>query len=105
MPRKGVRIRRGDEPLCVPEDVGRKVKEWAKDIGKGKHQVTQRDGVGDGKRMKQLSEFSLRSAKSLSSYRLPERKGSVRPNQSYHDSMSGSSPLFIPRHVLSDVRV
>ena len=38
------------------EDVGRKVKEWGRDIGKGKYQATGCDGTGGGKRKKSNTE-------------------------------------------------
>ena len=48
------------------EDLGRKVKEWGRDIGKRKYQVTERDSVGGSLRAR-LFRFSLRFAKFLSS--------------------------------------
>ena len=89
------------------EDVGRKVKEWGRDIGKGKYQVTERDRMGGGKRKKSKRE-ALQvqlETREIPLVLLPPGMERKRLNQSYYDSRSRSSPLFISFRLLSNVYV
>ena len=89
------------------EDVGRKVKEWGRDIGKGKYQVTERDRMGGGKRKKSKRE-ALQvqlDIREIPLVLLPPGMERKRLNQSYYDSRSRSSPLFISFRLLSNVHV
>ena len=90
------------------EDVGRKVKEWGKDIGKGKYQVTERDRVGDRRRRKSKRE-ALQvqlEIREIPLVLLPPGMDKKKSNQSYWDSKFRSLPFFISyRGVLSDMHI
>jgi len=87
------------------EDVGRRVKEWGRDIGKGKYQVDGRDRVGGGRRRKSKKEalqIQL-EIREIPLVLLPPGMERKKLNQSYWDSKLRSSPFFIFRcGVLSD---
>ena len=79
------------------EDVGRKVKEWGRDIGRGKYQVTERDRVGGWGRRKSKKEalqiqFEIRE---IPLVLLPPGMERKKLNQSYWDSKLRSSPFLI----------
>ena len=79
------------------EDAGRKVKEWGRDIGKGKYQVTERDRVGGGKRRKSKKEglqIQL-EIREIPLVLLPPGMERKKLNQSYWDSKLRSPSLFI----------
>lgn len=79
------------------EDARRKVKEWGRDIGKGKYQVTERDWVGDrGKRRKSKREalqIQL-EIREIPLVLLPPGMEKKKLNQSYWDSRLLSSSIF-----------
>lgn len=79
------------------EDARRKVKEWGRDIGKGKYQVTERDRVGDrGKRRKSKREalqIQL-EIREIPLVLLPPGMEKKKLNQSYWDSRLLSSSIF-----------
>ena len=79
------------------EDVGRQVKEWGRDIGKGKYQVTERDRLGGGRRRKSKKEalqIQL-EIREISLVLLPPGMERKKLNQSYWDSKLRSSPLLV----------
>lgn len=79
------------------EDAGRKVKEWGKDIGRGKLQVSERDKVGGGRRRKSKKE-ALQvqlEIREIPLILLPPGMERKKSNQSYWDSKLRSSPPFI----------
>jgi len=88
------------------EDAGRKIKEWGRDIGKGKYQVTERDQVGGGRRRKSKKEAlqTQLEIRDIPLILLPPGMERKKSNQSYWDSKLRSSPSFISyRGVLSGV--
>jgi len=75
------------------EDVGRKVKELGRDIGKGKYQVTERDRVGGGRRRKSKKE-ALQvqlEIREIPLVLLPPGMEKKKLNQSHWDSKFRSS--------------
>ena len=88
------------------EDVGRKVKEWGRDIGKGKYQVTERDRVGSGRRRKSKKEalqIQL-EIREIPLVLLPPGMEKKKSNQSHWDPKFRSSSFFISRRgVLNDM--
>ena len=90
------------------EDVGRKVKDWGRDIGKGKYQVTERDRVGGGRKRKSKREalqIQL-EIREIPLVLLPPGMERKKSNQSYWDSKFRPSLFFIfYRGVLSDMRM
>ena len=79
------------------EDTGRKIKEWGRDIGKGKYQVTERDQVGGGRRRKSKKEAlqTQLEIRDIPLILLPPGMERKKLNQSYWDSKLRSSPFFI----------
>ena len=76
------------------EDIGRKAKEWGKDITKGKYQVTERDRVG-GPRRKKSKKEALQiqlEIREIPLVLLPPGMERKKLNQSYWDSRLRSSP-------------
>lgn len=90
------------------EDVGRKAKEWGRDIGKGKYQVTERDRVGGGRRKKSKKEalqIQL-EIREIPLILLPPGMERKKLNQSYWDSKLRSSLSFISHcGILRDMRM
>ena len=88
------------------EDIGRKVTEWGRDIGKGKYQVTERDRVGGGRRRKSKKEalqIQL-EIREIPLVFLPPGMERKKLNLSYWDSKLRSSPFVISYcGILSDV--
>jgi hypothetical protein len=82
------------------EDVGRKSKEWGRDIAKGKYQVTERDRVGGGRRKKSKKEalqIQL-EIREIPLVLLPPGMERKKMNQSYWDSRSRPSQLSRPSY-------
>lgn len=76
------------------EDIGRKAKEWGKDIAKGKYQVTERDRIG-GPRRKKSKKEALQiqlEIREIPLVLLPQGMERKKLNQSYWDSRLRSSP-------------
>ena len=78
------------------EDAGRKIKEWGRDIGKGKYQVTERDQVGGGRRRKSKKEAlqTQLEIRDIPLVLLPPGMERKKSNQSYWDSKLRTSPIF-----------
>ena len=87
------------------EDAGRRIKEWGRDIGKGKYQVTEHDRLGGGRRRKSKKEAlqTQLEIREISLVLLPPGMERKKSNQSYWDSKLRSLPSFISyRGVLSE---
>ena len=79
------------------EDAGRKVKEWGRDIGKGKYQVTERDRIYGARRRKAKKEVLQMQLeiREISLVLLPAGMERKKSNQSFWDSKLRSSPFLI----------
>jgi len=74
------------------EDVGRKVKEWGRDIGKGKYQVTEHDRAGGGRRKSKKETLQIQlEIREIPLVLLPPGMERKKLNQSYWDSKLRSS--------------
>lgn len=88
------------------EDVGRKVKEWGRDISRRKYQVTEPDRTGGKIRRKSKNEaFQLQlEIREISRILLPPGMERKKLSQSCWDSRLRSSSFFISYHgVLNDM--
>jgi hypothetical protein len=87
------------------EDVGRKVKEWGRDIGRGKYQATERDRAVGGRRRKSKKEALQMQLeiRDIPLVLLPPGMERKRLNQSCWDSKLRLSLLFVSHRVLSNV--
>jgi hypothetical protein len=69
------------------EDVGRKVKDWGRDIGKGKYQVTERDRAGGWKKKSKRETLQIQlEIREIPLVLLPPGMERKNLNQSYWDS-------------------
>jgi len=84
------------------EDAGRRIKEWGRDIGKGKYQVTERDQVGGGRRRKSKKEAlqTQLEIREIPLILLPPGMERKKSNQSYWDSKLRTPPIFHPLIVM-----
>lgn len=88
------------------EEVGRSVKQWGRDIGKGKYQVTERDRVAGGRKRKSKKE-ALQvqlEIREIPLVLLPPGMEKKKLNQSYWDSRSRPLSLCSSSILLSAER-
>ena len=79
------------------EDAGRRVKEWGREIGKGKYQATGHDRINGPRRRKakkELLQMQL-EIREISLVLLPAGMERKRSNQSYWDSKLRSSSFLL----------